>query len=566
MKTFKPRFQFLKYLFWLAPLFVIMGVVAGIVSGVWGTVPLSLIIAGVVIFVLWLVFLGRGDATLQPNFWKRRSTQASTNAVVSTIAVVVILGLLNFLAVRHSTRIDLTEGGLFTLSPESKQVVSALNQETKLWVFDNQQNPQDRQLLENYQRQNQQFKFEFVDPEANPGLAKEFEIKNSGDSRDVYLELPAQQRKQFVQNIGSQRRLSESQVTNGLLQIGNDQQIKVYFLQGHGEKSLQPGDRAISTAVRALGDKSFISEPLNLAQAGTVPTDAAVVLVVGPTRPVLEAEVKALQDYLNRGGNLFVAVDPAIKSGLESLLGEWGVKLDDRVAINAPQQQVLGVGPAGLIVTQYGAHPITKEFGNGYSFYPLARPLDINPVAGVQNTPLLLTDPNSWAESNLKEQPLKLDGGDRPGPLTIGVALTRSLNSPPAPSPSLSPSPVEGSSPSPSPDGSALASPSPSPSPSISASPSPSPSSKESRLVVLGNSSFVADSYFEQQLNGDVFLNSVNWLSQEGQQPLSLRPKDIKNRRITLNTEQATILALMALAIVPLFGFLTSGILWWRRR
>ncbi|MBW4540081.1 MAG: Gldg family protein [Myxacorys chilensis ATA2-1-KO14] len=554
MKKFKPQLQFLKYLFWLAPTLIIMGIVAGLVSGVWGTVPLGLLLAGVVLFLLWLVFLGRGEETLQPNFWKRRSTQASTDAVVNTIAVLVILGLINFLAVRHSARVDLTEGGLFTLSPESKQVVQELNQDVKVWVFDNQQNPQDQQLLENYQRQNQRFKFEFVDPEGNPGLAKDFNIKNSNDSRDVFLELPSKQRRQFVQNISSQTRLSENRITNGILQISNDRQVPVYFLQGHGEKSLQAGEGAISTAVEALGNKSFITQPLNLAQTGKVPADAGVVLVVGPTRPVLDAEVQALQDYLDQGGNIFVAVDPTIKAGLDTLLNGWGVQLDDRVAINSPDQKVLGVGPAGLIVTQYGTHPITKDFGNGYSFYPLARPLDITPIAGVQNTPLLLTDPKSWAESNLKEQPLKLDGGDRPGPLTIGVALSRTVNpSPsPSPSPSVSPSP------------SALESPSPSPSPSIS--PSPTPSSKESRLVVLGNSGFVTDSYFGQQLNGDVFLNAVNWLSQQGQQPLSLRPKDVKNRRITLNTEQATILAVLAIALVPLFGFLTAGFFWWQRR
>jgi ABC-type uncharacterized transport system involved in gliding motility auxiliary subunit len=570
MKKLKPRFQFLRYLFWLAPILIIMGVVAGVVSGVWGSIPLGLIIAGVVIFGLWLIFLGRGDDSLQPNFWKRRSTQASTNALVSTIAVVVILGLINLLAVRHVVRLDLTEAHLFTLSPESQQVVHELKQDVKVWVFDSQPNPQDRELLENYQRQSQRFKFEFVDPEGNPGLAKDFDIKNSGDSRDVYLELPASKRKQFLQNISSQARLSESRITNGILQITSDKKIKTYFLQGHGEKSQQAGEGSMSIAVKALADKNFISEPLNLAQVGKVPSDTAVVMVIGPARPLLEAEVKALQDYLNQGGNVLIAIDPTVTAGLDNLLNQWGIKLDDRVAINAPQQKVVGAGPAGLIVTQYGTHPITKDFRGGYSFYPLARPIDVSPVSGVQNTPLLLTDPGSWAESNLKEQPLKLDGGDRPGPLTIGVALSRSAtpNPSPSPSPSASPSPSPSASATPTPSPSA--SPSPSPSPSASASPSPSASpsasSKESRMVVLGNSSFIADNYFGQQLNGDVFLNSVNWLSQQGQQPLSIRPKDIKNRRITLNTEQASVLAIVALAIVPLLGFMIAGFMWWQRR
>lgn len=526
----------------------IAGVTAGIVSGTWGAAPAGLIAAGIALLILAMLFSGRSDS-LRPGFWQRRSTQASTNALVSTIAVLVILGLVNFLAVRYLNRIDLTESRLFTLAPETQQVLQELSQPVKAYVFSSEQNPQDRDLLENYKRKTNRFSYEFVDPEGNPGLAQAFEIKNSGENRDIYLELQSSQRRQFLQSINSQIRLSETRLTNGILQITNDRRLKVYFLQGHGEKALTPTEGAIATAVKALGDKNLIGEPLNLAQTGKVPSDASVVLIVGPNRSILEGEVSALQSYLDQGGNVLIAVDPNVNAGLDSLLNQWGVKLDDRVAINAPNQQFSNAGPAVLVVTQYGVHPITKDFRNSISFYPLARPIDLSTVSGVQATPLLLTDPNSWAESNLKEQPLKLDGGDRPGPLTIGVALTRPVTVSPTPSPSPSPTA--------------------SPSPTVSPSPSPSPTAsekKESRLVVFGNSTFVVDGFFGQQLNGDVFLNSVTWLSQEAQQPLSIRPKEVKNRRITLTNEQATILAMLAIVVFPLLGFATAGIVWWRRR
>jgi ABC-type uncharacterized transport system involved in gliding motility auxiliary subunit len=41
--------------------------------------------------------------------------------------------------------------------------------------------------------------------------------------------------------------------------------------------------------------------------------------------------------------------------------------------------------------------------------------------------------------------------------------------------------------------------------------------------VAIGNSSFINDGLFRQQLlNGDVFLNAVRWLSQQDEQPLSI--------------------------------------------
>ncbi len=573
MKTSQPRLKLFKhwrYLFWLGPILTVMGLSAGVVSGGWSSIPLGLIISGIVIMGLWVVFLGRGGNPQQPQFWNRRSTQVSTNALVSTIAVFVILGLINFMVSRHPTRIDLTEEQLFTLSPESQQVVRS-SPAVKVWIFDGQQNSQDRDLLENYQRQNSKFLFEFVDPEANPGLASSFAIKNSGENRDVYLELQSSQRRQFVQSISPQTRLSENRITSGILQLTSDRRSKIYFLQGHGERSLDPGQGAISQAAQALKDKNFVGEPLNLGLTEKVPVDAVAVMVVGPVRPLLESETKALQDYLNQGGNLLVAVDPTLKSGLDSLLNLWGAKLDDRVVINASDRQVRGKGPTAVVIAQYGEHPITKDFRNSNSIYPLARPLEITPVPGVQSTPLLLTDPNSWAESNLKEQPLKLNGGDRPGPIAIGAAFSRQVTpSPqPSPSPSVSPSPQASVSPAPSP--AIVVPPSPSPTPSIAASPSPlaspfAPGTRESRLVIFGNSSFATDGLFGQYLNGDVFVNSVSWLSQQEQQPLSIRPKDLKNRRITLTNEQASVLGFIALVAVPLLGLTSAGVVWWRRR
>jgi ABC-type uncharacterized transport system involved in gliding motility auxiliary subunit len=113
---------------------------------------------------------------------------------------------------------------------------------------------------------------------------------------------------------------------------------------------------------------------------------------------------------------------------------------------------------------------------------------------------------------------------------------------------------------------------SPTPSPTGQPQASPSPANKtnkktsEARLVVYGNSNFAADGWFQQQLNSDVFLNSVSWLSQRDEQALSIRPKEPKNRRLNLTPEQAATIGWVALAVMPLFGFTTAGVMWWLRR
>ncbi|NJN59600.1 MAG: ABC transporter, partial [Leptolyngbyaceae cyanobacterium SL_5_9] len=77
---------------------------------------------------------------------------------------------------------------------------------------------------------------------------------------------------------------------------------------------------------------------------------------------------------------------------------------------------------------------------------------------------------------------------------------------------------------------------------------------------------FATDGIFEQQLNGDVFLNSVSWLSQQDTQELSIRPKEATNRRILMTPQQQIISALTALVILPVLGFGAAVVVWLRRR
>lgn len=553
MKTIKNK-KYLKYLFWLGPILSIIGITARVVAQNWSPISLALLIAGLVIIGLWLLFLG----IFAPSFWGRRSTQVSTNAITATLAMLVILGLINFLGVRYGARVDLTENQLFTLSPLSQQVVKNLQQPVTVWVFDPNPEPGDLKLLENYHRYGSNFKFQFVDPQRELGLAQKFNVQSFGE---VYLEYGAQ--RQLLQTVNDAERFSEIKLTNGIERLTSDRIDKVYFLQGHGERTLEQVEGGLSQAVSALKEKNFTPQPLNLADRSEVPKDATLVVIAGAKQAVFDGEVQALRNYLSSGGSLLVMIDPETNPGLDSLLAEWGVKVDNLIAIDASEQgRSVGLGPATPLVNNYGNHPITKDFGNGFSFYPLARPVEVKPVDGVQETPLVSTSKQSWGESTPEKQPLQFDQqSDRRGPLTLGVALSRK-----AQSPSVSPTPET------QPKTNSEASPTPSPTSQPEASPSSvnqentDKRTSESRLVVYGNSSFAIDGWFEQQLNSDVFLNSIGWLSKRDVQTLSIRPKESKNRRLNLTSLQSSALGWTALVIIPLVGFTTAGLIWWRRR
>jgi ABC-type uncharacterized transport system involved in gliding motility auxiliary subunit len=540
-----------KLVFWLGPFFLAAGLTVGLISEKWRIIPLLLIIIGLIICGLWVIVQSQ-----QNKWWQKRSTQSGTNAFVATLSVLVILGLINFLGIRYHLRLDLTDSQLFTLSPQSRELVSNLPETMKVWLFSKEQNIQDRELLDNYHRQSNKFKFEYVDPQLKPGIAEKFGVKDYGE---VYLEF--QNKRQVVQIISENERLSEVKLTARLQQITSSKTAKIYFLQGHGEHPLSASKGAISQAIQGLIDKNFITSGLNLAEQPQVPDDAAVIVVAGPQKELLIGEVTALQNYLNRGGNLLLMIDPNTNPKIDTILKDWGVRLDNRLAIDTSGAN-LQLGPAAILVTEYGQHPITKDFGKNISVYPLTRPLEIDSVSGIESMVLLKTKPypSSWAESDQKSEKLEFnEGKDLKGPLTLGVALTRKLSNQTSPTPT----PIPTNSPTPIPTNSPTPIPTNSPTPIPINSPA---TAKESRLVVFGNSNFAVDGLFGQQLNGDVFLNSVSWLSQQDQQLLSIRPKEPKNRRIIISTFQANLLTISALFLLPLIGLVTGFIIWWKRR
>jgi ABC-type uncharacterized transport system involved in gliding motility auxiliary subunit len=538
----------LKYLFWLSPVLIVMGLTAGAIAG-WTGVPAGLVVVGTVLGIVWLVWQG----ATQKGFWARRSTQEGTNAIIATLAMLVILGLINFLAARHGPRIDLTENQIFTLAPQSQLTAQQLEQPVRAVIFAQSPDSIDRQLLENYRRETDQFSYEYIDPQAQPGVAQQFGVQTFGE---VYLESGNTQR--FIQTINAQERLSERRLTNGLAQINSIQEQKVYFLQGHGERELVEGQGGYAQVQASLSEEGFGVEPLNLAENPGVPEDAGVVVVAGPQRPLLEAEINALRSHLQQRGGLLLLLDPQtepnnpqVDFGLNPLLEEWGVRLNDRIVID-PAGEASGLGLGVTIVNQYGDHPITRGFGNGISFFPLARPLETAEIPEVEAVQLLVTSDRTEAHRLGESGELEFDPETDPrGPFNLGLALSRDL-----PNETADGGTNEA-------DGAveeALEE------PEGAEELEDLAGNPQARLVVIGNASFAGNRLFEQQLNGDVFLNAVSWLSQQDDEVLSIRPREMTNRRILMTPIQQLSAALLAIAVLPLGGILAAAFVWWRRR
>ena len=560
------QFCFLASLFWAAA-----GLSVGYVTGQWDVFPtIALVVAGLLLF-LWLI--------TQPNLvglWGQRSTQTSTNAIATTVAAIAILGILNFVGVRYSSTLDVTETQQFTLASQSQQLLDNLEEPVRVLIFDEAIAAADRDLLQRYQNQSEKFKFELINPREQFGLAQEFQVSTIGE---VYL---AQgERKTLVTTLGQEQGgLTESTLTNALQQFLVTNQEPIYFVQGHGERPLEVGEGGMFDAVSALGDRNFEARPLILAQEKAVPDDGVAVAVVGPQRSFLPGEVQLLEDYLNNGGRLLLFLDPAIETGMEPLLENWGVALDGRIVIDASiASQLVGLQPDMPVATQYGNHPITSTFQEGISFYPSVQAVTTTEQTGVTVANLVETSDQSWSETNPTEDPLQFNPGvDSRGPLALGMVATKEVTA------KIEDATEAGSNEGTGEDaaeetgenseetedntdtnGDENAA-------EAEGNETETPDSnnaeeiKEGRLIVFGTSTFIADGLFTQQLNGDVFLNSVSWLSDRDESSLALRPREASDRQLLITEFESNILRLLALAILPLGALGTAGWLWWRSR
>lgn len=576
----------LKLLGWFGLAVVIAGFTAGLVSGQWLSLPLGVMLMGTVL--MGLPFLWRWQTSTgasEQGWWRWRSTQSGTNALISTLAVLVILGLINFMAVRFSYRVDFTEQKTYSLAPQTLNVLSSLQKPVEVLVFiGNDSSASDTQsqvvlqnqlLLQEYQRQQPEFfKFRFVDPQAEPGLARQHRIRNLGD-----ISLVSGQRMKLLSS-----GLSEVTLTPAIALLTHNREAKAYVIQGHNEVPLSGFTESLAGAISQLKLEGITVESLNLSLKRAIPKDADVLIIAGPKLPFLKSEITLVDEFLKNGGNLFLMLDPEVDVGLKPTLKSVGIQLDDRLIIDPKHVRL--TWPAAV---DYGEHPITRSFNQKFSFFPFAQAIDIQEQAGQQAFKLLQTSEETWAESDLTDQQIRFNPeSDRKGPLTIGVAIKRSILAPKADQTTDSPEkpkspesqaiPTPKAEPKPSPSAPARTESKPSSSAPVSTDSVPPPSSPEdlqpditgkaTRMVIIGDSDFAKDDpYFDQTVNRDIFVNAVSWLIADGDDPtLSIRPKQVIQRSLNISKSMRDLLTFLGVALLPLLAFITAAALWWQRR
>ena len=466
----------------------------------------------------------------------QRQARYGSLAATSVLVVLGILVAINYIGAKQNKRWDLTVAKQFSLSDQTRNVLAKLDAPMEVLVFckpDDVQTWRDR--MHEYEYASKKVSTQYIDPEKKPAIARQHQIQTYNTVIFNYK--------------GRSERVtasSEQDLTNGIIKVVTGQAKKIYFTQGHGEKDYGSAERDGYNGIGgALGRENYTVEKMVLAQTGSVPDDATVVVVAGPKTDFFPAEIDALKKYLAKAGKLLLEIDPPDKpdnppiTGLIQLAHDWGSQVGLNIVVDVSGMgRLIGTDASVPVVANYPSHPITQRF-NLLTAYPLAR--SVEPVTGgvdghIAQT-VLETSPRSWAESDVKgllmsgQVTLDESKGDKKGPVSIATAVTAAVTPAEPPKP---PNNAEASKP-------------------------------EARVIVVGDSDFASNATLPIQGNRDLFLNMIGWLSQQ-ENLIAIRPKEADDRRLVLTSGQQANIMWLSLLIIPGLIFATGVYNWWRRR
>lgn len=453
------------------------------------------------------------SAILNPDSVRRflsgRQARYGSNSLILTVAFVGILVAGNYIVFNNTDLLgspyDFTEDKSNTLAPETLQILAELKEPVVATAFysSNSDPSGADDLLQKFKNNSDgNFTFSFVNPDLDPVAARE-----AGVTGDGKILLQSGKNKEIADFV------SETELSQALLRLISPGSRTVYFLQGHGEISLEPGNElAYSVVQSTLEAKNYTVNTLNLLNTREIPEDALAIIVAGPQKPVSQEEVTLLKDYVDNGGSLVVLEDPryftqfgdAADPMADYLSKEWGIVYNDDVVIDTVNQQ----NPFAAISSLYNpSHPITQNLTeNLFVIMPQARSLTISgEKENITQTWLISTTESSWgetAELSDTEAPAFDAETDVQGPLYLAIAGENAVTT--------------------------------------------------GRVVVFGNSLFAIDGNFDVYGNGNFFINSVDWAAeQEDLLNLTTRPRTERIFIPPVETWRFLLLVLVIVIVIP---------------
>ncbi len=464
------------------------------------------------VFVLAAVFF---DRVFYKEFFSMKTTKHGMNMGAMILMVFAILLMVNFIGARNIKTFDFSQAKRNTLSDQSIKLLSSLTEPLKIRFFyhEKQEGQAEnrrafRELIRKYQDNSSQISLEFIEVNERPDLAESYGVKQGKGI--VFIEYKG--KKQSIEKI------DEQDMTQALIRVMSDKSKKIYFIEGHGEYSLSDANspKGLGRLKTVLESKNYEVLTVALAQTGKIPDDADAVAIIAPVQGLLAHETKAIDDYVKKGGNVLVALEPKNKSGLDAWVKGFGIEMQNDYLISVSNSPL----PKGITFAfQYsGTSEITKAFPkNQISLFFLPQSIKKGaplPGAVIEYDELVKVGP-AMAITDLNA-PMSRDEGNY-----TSVYYAKGKLTPDAP--------------------------------------------KEFQLIVYGDGDIFTNDLLDANMNKDLVSNSLSQLAKD-ENLISISPKELSKTEIDPSQSKQAFFYFGIVFPIPIIMLITSIVVWYRRR
>jgi ABC-type uncharacterized transport system involved in gliding motility auxiliary subunit len=481
----------------------------------------------------------------------------TVNLVLQALLFLSFFGGLNYLARNYAWRFDLTQHRRHSLSPETISYLRNLQLPVRI-IATFTEDAENSEVAQAWRDLN--------------GLLREYAYATEGRPARITVEyIDVYQRRRDADQLGleqpnvilltcaDKRRvvtldelyrvealekkafLGEQTMTAAILDVSSPERKKIYFLTGHGE--LRPDDVDPARGLSALNDqlklRNFDIDLLQLSTARKIPEDAALIIAAAPQGRYDASEQELLRQYLaTRAGRVILLLAPEVPHGLDDLLYDWGVLVDDVAIYDTNPESFSDNGD--FILRNFSPHPVTQTLLDYRMTLRVGLCRSVRPDPGRASgngllaTVLAATYPTAWGEASYRQR--------RVPEYTPGVDLKGLPNM--APANRL---------------GVIVAS------ERVQMRDNLPFSVRTGRLIAFGTGDLVVNQRLASEGNLTLFLNAVNWAVERDTQ-LKIPARPIERFQLSLNQRELTQLRYSLMVALPGIAAFLGLFVYWSRR
>lgn len=449
--------------------------------------------------------------------------QLQIQKFVFLLLLLTFVGLLSWGSQKYSKQFDWTAGQRNTLSQSSVSLLQSMNEAVTVNAYiqdDPTLKTAVEEILNRYKREKNNFNFKIVNPDIDLELAQLDKVTRYGQ---VVIKYQGQS-----ETVSS---LSEQTLSSALQRLTYSGERSLVFLEGHGERSFSGTDNTdYNQFTHELAAKKIVSTSHHLLKSA-LPGGTDVLVIASPQQVLLDGELIHIKDYIEQGGNLLWMMDPGSNSdklnGLSELAELFKIKFVDGIVVdnNTNLRETLRVyHPAMIPVLDYHPHNITRNIDYN-TLFPISRGIIIEDNEQWQSTIIAQSLEQSWSESKdlVGDFAFEANSSDVAGPLPLVVALEREY-------------------------------------------PGNDDTNKSSqRIIITGDSDFIANSYLGIGANLTLGTNIIDWLYGDNDL-ISIDIKNAPDTQLHLTDTEIIIIGFGFFLVLPVGLLFTGLFIWFRRR